>query len=383
MAVVLAPVSAWAASSASEKLYQKHCSACHGEKGNGQSRAVNALNPPPRNFTDPAVQQSLTRERMITSITHGRPGTAMVAWGNRLSAEQIEGIVDYIRANFMQTQAAPGGASASPHSQPHPASRAGPGANSRRVIPVNASLGERIYINNCAVCHGDKGAGAMWTQATFNPPPRKFASLQSREELTRERMINSVTYGRPDTAMMPFRSRLSDTEIAAVVDHIRETFMSDKAIAEAAAKASAANGGATPSHGHGGTDGKAEMPKPKPAPIVDADMSLPFPGGLAGDGAKGRDFYMANCFTCHGKAGDGEGPRSTFIRPKPRNFLHPDSRRTLNRPALFKAIANGKIGTVMPAWGKVLNDQEIANVAEFVFQEFIRPEEQKKKVSRN
>ncbi|MFZ5593968.1 MAG: c-type cytochrome [Pseudomonadota bacterium] len=278
------------------------------------------------------------------------------------------------------TSAAP---SSSPHSQPHPASRAGPGANSRRVIPVNASLGERIYINNCAVCHGDKGAGAMWTQATFNPPPRKFASLQSREELTRERMINSVTYGRPDTAMMPFGSRLSDTEIAAVVDHIRATFMSDKAIAEAAAAASAGNSGAMPPHGHGAAGEKAEIPKPKPAPIVDADMSLPFPGNLAGDGAKGRDFYMANCFTCHGKAGDGEGPRSTFIRPKPRNFLHPDSRRTLNRPALFKAISNGKIGTVMPAWGKVLNDQEIADVAEFVFQEFIRPSPQKKKVSGN
>lgn len=388
MAITLTPVSVLAASATPGQLYQKYCSACHGEKGNGQSRAINALNPPPRNFTDPVVRQSLTRERMITSVTHGRPGTAMVAWDNRLSAGQIEGIVDYIRANFMQAQAATDAtpATPSPHARPTtPASRAGPGSNSRRVIPVNASVGERIYINNCAVCHGDKGAGAMWTQATFNPPPRKFASLQSREELTRERMITSVTHGRPDTAMMPFRPRLSDQEIAAVVDYIRDSFMSDKAIAEAAAAASTSDSGTMPSHGHGGAGKKevAEMPKPKPAPTVDTDMSLPFPGGLSGDSAKGRDFYVANCFTCHGKAGDGEGPRSTFIRPKPRNFLHPDARRTLNRPTLFKAITNGKAGTVMPAWGKVLNDQEIADVAEFVFQEFIRADEQKKKVSRN
>ena len=29
---------------------------------------------------------------------------------------------------------------------------------------------------------------------------------------------------------------------------------------------------------------------------------------------------------------------------------------------------------VMPAWGKVLTPQEVANVAEFVFQTFIHPE---------
>jgi mono/diheme cytochrome c family protein len=43
----------------------------------------------------------------------------------------------------------------------------------------------------------------------------------------------------------------------------------------------------------------------------------------------------------------------------------------LNRPVLFEAISNGRLGTNMPAWSKVLNNQEIANVAEFVFQNFI------------
>ena len=65
--------------------------------------------------------------------------------------------------------------------------------------------------------------------------------------------------------------------------------------------------------------------------------------------------------------------RAIFINPKPRNFLHEASRHELNRPALFQAIAQGKLGTEMPAWNKVLNEQEIANVAEFVFQRFIRP----------
>ena len=46
---------------------------------------------------------------------------------------------------------------------------------------------------------------------------------------------------------------------------------------------------------------------------------------------------------------------------------------TYNRPRLFAAITGGKNGTVMPAWGKVLSEQQIADVAEFVFQAFIQP----------
>jgi mono/diheme cytochrome c family protein len=40
---------------------------------------------------------------------------------------------------------------------------------------------------------------------------------------------------------------------------------------------------------------------------------------------------------------------------------------------LFATISQGKLGTEMPAWNKVLNQQEIANVAEFVFQKYIQP----------
>ena len=107
--------------------------------------------------------------------------------------------------------------------------------------------------------------------------------------------------------------------------------------------------------------------------VAKVDMSAPFPGGLQGDFERGRDIYMRNCSTCHGVRGDGLGPRSSFIQPKPRNFLHVESRRVLNRPALLHAIGIGKLGTVMPAWSKVLSTQQLADVAEFVYQDFIHP----------
>ena len=109
-----------------------------------------------------------------------------------------------------------------------------------------------------------------------------------------------------------------------------------------------------------------------------ADMSLPLPRGLKGNPDKAAVFYLQNCATCHGTSGDGEGPRAYFINPPPRNFLLESSRQRLNRPTLFEAITNGRVRTEMPAWGKVLNEQEIADLAEFVFQTFIIPSDGEK-----
>lgn len=36
--------------------------------------------------------------------------------------------------------------------------------------------------------------------------------------------------------------------------------------------------------------------------------------------AKGRDLFQANCSSCHGDAGEGNGPSAATMNPKPRNF---------------------------------------------------------------
>lgn len=315
-------------------IYQQYCAVCHGERGDGQTRARRGLNPPPRDFTTPLARAELTRERMLAAVAQGRPDTAMMAFHTRLTEAEIAAVVDHIRTRYMLQEA----------------------------VPVNAAMvshaaGERIYVSNCAVCHGDDGNGAMWTKTSLNPPPREF-TLASPEELSRERMITSVTHGRPGTAMMSFAQRLSAEDIETVVDYVRGNFLGK------------AQQVSTPQ----GMPGHPPVPGQPPAPVVAADMTLPFPNNLVGDAAKGGEFYRNNCATCHGEKGDGNGPRAAFNRPPPRNFLNEDARRTLNRPNLLRAIAIGKPGTVMPAWSKVLSDQEMANVAEFVFQHFVAPD---------
>jgi mono/diheme cytochrome c family protein len=348
-----------------EQIFRQNCAVCHGDKGDGQSRARFGLNPPPRDFTSPQSAAELTRARMIASVTHGRKGTAMVGWQGRLSPEQIEGVVDFVRATFMAAAAsAPVAevASATPLQSPV-------------VTTTNLPRGQRIFEEHCRVCHGDKGNGSTWTYSVLNPPPRNFTAPQARRVLTRARMIASVTHGRKGTAMMAFSGRLSEQEIGSVVDYIRGGFMQGEVIPDAGSE-----GAALPdqspheqsSHGQAPDSvGSAGMAPSFSAEVAKVDMSLPMPHGLKGNFERGREFFMNNCATCHGQRGDGTGPRAGFIVPPPRNFLNPDSQSTLNRPALFKAVVMGKAGTPMPAWGKVLGPQQIADVVEFVFQDFI------------
>ena len=52
-------------------LYHQYCSVCHGDRGDGHSRARGSLTPPPRDFTTPRAAGELTRGRMIAAIMKG------------------------------------------------------------------------------------------------------------------------------------------------------------------------------------------------------------------------------------------------------------------------------------------------------------------------
>jgi len=336
------------------QIYRENCAVCHGDHGDGQSRARFGLDPQPRDFTAPAAAAELNRTRMLDSVTYGRKGTAMVAWQGRLSPAQIDGVVEYIRHTFMQLA---------------------PTAAALATNDPHLAQGKKIFEENCRVCHGDRGNGATWTNTVLDPPPRNFTSPQSRRVLTRERMLASVTYGREGTAMMSFAKRLSSEEVEDVVDYIRATFMNGPVVADSSMM-DLQGGGAMDGTGHPHVPSSivsGMAPDMGQAKKLAVDMSAIMPLGLEGDFEQGRDFYMRNCSTCHGTRGDGLGPRASFIEPKPRNFLQVDSRNRLNRPALFNAVVVGLPGTVMPAWGKVLSPQQVADVVEFVYQDFIHP----------
>ena len=86
-------------------------------------------------------------------------------------------------------------------------------------------IGRDIFYKHCKACHGDKGNGKTFAANVLNPPPKNFTSEKTKKELTEERMIQSVTKGRKGTAMMPWESNLTQTEIQAVVHYIRKELM--------------------------------------------------------------------------------------------------------------------------------------------------------------
>lgn len=297
-------------------VYHDFCSVCHGDKGDGRSRARGSMIPPPADFTTPQAAMALDRERMIDAVVNGRPGTAMAAWRHQLNDAEVAAVVDYVRNVLM-----------------------------RPIASETAEEARRLYAENCSVCHGDDGRGAMWTLRNMSPAPRDFTKPDSAR-LDRQYMLHTVTHGKANTAMPGFSSQLSETQIAKVVDYVRSAFMR-------IASAEQADSGKT-------------------ASVTGTDPD--FPDGLVGDPKLGMAFYIANCATCHGVNGDGKGPRAYFILPKPRDFKHPAARHSLSRSSLFEGIAKGVRGSEMPAWDKVISPQEIANVAEYVYRAFIRPD---------
>jgi len=302
--------------------YRDYCSVCHGDSGNASTQAKTALEPPPQDFTTIGLKDKLKRKFMIDIVTNGKPGTPMMAWKTRLSKDRITAIVDYIRQDFMT-----GAGRANELEERHPANR--------------------LYLETCAVCHGVDGSGEDWGRTAFNRPPTDFLSEKSQQALNPERIRFSITNGHPGTAMAAYSGRLSEAQISSLADFIWTVLMHNSRKPFAGSESLGSNAEPT-------------------------DQTAPMPEGLSGDPQIGAAGYARNCVACHGSAGDGDGPRAHNIDPRPRNFISPAAMKIFNRPGLYYGIKFGVKGRIMPAWGTVLTNQEIADIAEFVFQEFIR-----------
>jgi mono/diheme cytochrome c family protein len=106
-------------------------------------------------------------------------------------------------------------------------------------------------------------------------------------------------------------------------------------------------------------------------------MALLAPAGaFAADAAAGKTAFVANCASCHGETGKGDGPVGKALTPPPRNF----SQHTFK----FDTDKDGKTGTdadlknviqkggaafggspLMAPW-PTLSDADIANIIAYI-----------------
>jgi mono/diheme cytochrome c family protein len=224
-------------------LYHNYCSVCHGDKGDGRSRAQGSLSTLPRDFTSEASKRELTRDRIVLAITHGRPGTAMVAWKSQLGEADIAQLADYVLEKFVN-----GPAAADPHRAAAPsAGISGTRAHGGRAAdadstpaPVDMTVGlpnglkgdtkrgSAFYLANCATCHGTRGDGAGPRAYFINPKPRNFTEVATRARFNRVALFAAVSEGRNGSEMPAWKQVATPQQIADVSEYVFQTFVANK-----------------------------------------------------------------------------------------------------------------------------------------------------------
>ena len=138
-------------------------------------------------------------------------------------------------------------------------------------VPAGATPAQRLYVENCAFCHGPDGRGNGASAPSMIPRPRDFTQGLFKYKSTPESappsdddVIAVVTNGLNASGMPYFRGTLSEQEIRDVVGVVKEFSKAFRAAPTAPITLG---------------------PRPKSTP-----ESL----------ARGADLYKANCALCHG-----------------------------------------------------------------------------------
>lgn len=75
-----------------KKLFEYHCSTCHGDDGKGTKRGIELKT---QNLADAKWQASRKDEDILNSITNGK--NKMPRWSEKLKPEEIQALAKYVR----------------------------------------------------------------------------------------------------------------------------------------------------------------------------------------------------------------------------------------------------------------------------------------------
>lgn len=199
------------------------------------------------------------------------------------------------------------------------------------------SRGQQVYEANCAVCHGLRGDGNGPAAANFLTRPRdfragvfKFRSTPSGSLPTDDDLVRTITHGLRWTGMIA-RPDLSESARIAVAQYIK-TFSPRFASEE-----------------------------PMPRVIV-----APRPRKTTELTAQGKSLFRdADCVSCHGEQGRGDGPSAKDMKDdwghptRPGNLTWRPLKRGSALEQIYLTVATGISGTPMPAFGDALEPNQI------------------------
>ena len=200
------------------------------------------------------------------------------------------------------------------------------------------SLGRRLYVEHCAICHGAEGDGRGHAAHHFTTPPRDFTagrykirSTASGQLPTDEDLARTIVQGLPGTGMVP-QDHLSEAEVRAVIEFLKTL---------------------SPRFATAGPP----TPLPIGAEPPAADDSIP----------RGRRVYeKADCQECHGREGRGDGPSAKDLKVKPADLTKRPFKGGSTPRDIVRAVITGFDGTPMPSYHLLIDDGELWDLARYV-----------------
>jgi mono/diheme cytochrome c family protein len=173
------------------------------------------------------AQPTELRTFIEQTIQRGRPGTPMPTWGaaygGPLTDQQIDSITDWILANQVDdVEEAEGAEGEDAEGEDAEAED----AEAEETAQATNVSGEELYTQNCAKCHGEDAAGRM--DGTL--APSLLGVFDRHAETTILGILrNGIIMPAGGPIMPPWQngymypdSRLSDEELEAIVDYLRE-----------------------------------------------------------------------------------------------------------------------------------------------------------------
>jgi sulfur oxidation c-type cytochrome SoxX len=86
----------------------------------------------------------------------------------------------------------------------------------------------------------------------------------------------------------------------------------------------------------------------------------------------GEEIYKNLCARCHGDSGDGKGATYLYLDPAPRDLTKVAFMNSKPEARFLDSLRYGVPGTSMPAWDRVLTEEQRRTVLTFVFEKFVR-----------
>jgi mono/diheme cytochrome c family protein len=78
-------------------IYESRCLECHGSEGRGDGEKAPFLSPRPGSLVSAATSAKSDRD-LLRTIENGKPRTAMPAWKDILTEEEMREVLQYVRS---------------------------------------------------------------------------------------------------------------------------------------------------------------------------------------------------------------------------------------------------------------------------------------------